>query len=46
MKQVLVKKGIVYGEDVPTPVVSDGSILIKVVLFILKIINFLPLSLI
>ena len=31
MKQALVKKGMVLGEDVPSPVVSDGSVLIKVV---------------
>lgn len=31
MKQALVKKGIVYGEEVPAPVVSDGAVLIKVV---------------
>jgi len=31
MKQALVKKGIVIGEDVPAPVVSKGSVLIKVV---------------
>ncbi len=31
MKQALVKKGIVIGEEVPAPVVSEGSVLIKVV---------------
>jgi len=31
MKQALVKKGIVYSEEVPAPVVSDGFVLIKVV---------------
>jgi predicted dehydrogenase/threonine dehydrogenase-like Zn-dependent dehydrogenase len=31
MKQALVKKGIVIGEDVPAPMISKGSILIKVV---------------
>jgi len=31
MKQALVKKGIVIGEDVPAPVVSKGGILIKIV---------------
>lgn len=31
MKQALVKKGIVIGEDVPAPVVSKGSVLVKVV---------------
>lgn len=31
MKQALVKKGIVIGEDVSAPVVSKGSVLIKVV---------------
>lgn len=31
MKQALVKKGLVIGEEVPAPVVSEGSVLIKVV---------------
>jgi predicted dehydrogenase/threonine dehydrogenase-like Zn-dependent dehydrogenase len=31
MKQALVKKGIVIGEEVPAPIVSKGSVLIKVV---------------
>jgi predicted dehydrogenase/threonine dehydrogenase-like Zn-dependent dehydrogenase len=31
MKQALVKKGFVISEEVPAPVVSDGSVLIKVV---------------
>ncbi|MGC9472205.1 MAG: bi-domain-containing oxidoreductase [Bacteroidales bacterium] len=31
MKQALVKKGLVYGEEVPAPVVSDGGVLIRVV---------------
>jgi len=31
MKQALVKKGMVFSEDVPSPIVSDGSVLIKVV---------------
>jgi len=31
MKQALVKKGMVFGEDVPSPVISDGAVLIKVV---------------
>ena len=31
MKQALVKKGIVIGEDVPAPLVSKSSVLIKVV---------------
>jgi len=31
MKQALVKKGLVYGEEVPAPVVSPGFVLIKVV---------------
>ncbi len=31
MKQALIKKGIVIGEDVPAPLVSKGCVLIKVV---------------
>lgn len=31
MIQVLVKKGKVFGEEIPAPVVSEGSVLIKVV---------------
>ena len=31
MKQVILKKGIVFTEDVPAPLVSDGSILIRTV---------------
>ena len=31
MKQALVKKGLVIGEEVPAPIVSEGSVLIKVV---------------
>jgi len=31
MLQAIIKKGIVFSEEVPAPVVSDGSVLIKVV---------------
>lgn len=31
MLQALIKKGRVFGEEVPAPIVSDGSVLIKVV---------------
>ncbi|MCK4464708.1 MAG: bi-domain-containing oxidoreductase [Bacteroidales bacterium] len=31
MKQAIVRKGLVIGEEVPAPVVSEGSVLIKVV---------------
>jgi len=31
MLQAIIKKGIIYSEEVPAPVVSDGSVLIKVV---------------
>ncbi|MFH2035103.1 MAG: bi-domain-containing oxidoreductase [Candidatus Zixiibacteriota bacterium] len=31
MRQAIIKKGLVIGEEIPAPVVSDGSLLIKVV---------------